>query len=257
VTEFVAVSGRRVEVARTPGNAPTLVFLHQGLGSVSMWRDFPARLAQRTGCGALVYSRLGHGNSDPEPGPRAPDYLLREGRETLPALLGALGLGDTILVGHSDGATIALAYLAAGLAARGAIVAAPHVFDEAITWRAIERQRGDWASGPLRARLQRHHRDADAMFEAWASFWLAPEFRGWSIVPLLATIRAPLLAVQGEDDAYGTMRQIDEIAAAAAGPVELAKLAACGHDPFRDQTARMLDLCAGFVLQASSSRGGR
>jgi pimeloyl-ACP methyl ester carboxylesterase len=247
VTEFVALAGRRVEIARAAGRAPTLVFLHQGLGSVSMWRDFPALLAARTGCGALVYSRLGQGNSDPEPGPRAPDYLLREGRESLPALLGALGIGDAILVGHSDGATIALAYLAAGHKALGAVVAAPHVFDEEITWRAIERQREDWSSGTLRARLARHHRDVDAMFGAWASFWLAPEFRDWSIVPLLPRIRVPLLAIQGDDDGYGTMRQIDEIAGAASGPVERATLARCGHDPFRDQPEPMLDLCAAFI----------
>jgi len=247
VTDFVALGGRRFEVARTPGSAPTLVFLHQGLGSVSMWRGFPARLAVRTGRATLVYSRLGHGNSDPEPGPRPVDYLLRQGTEALPALLAALGLDDVALVGHSDGATIALAYLAAGHKARGAIVVAPHVLDEEITWRAIERQREDWQTGNLRARLARHHRDADAMFDAWASFWLAPEFRGWSIVTLLPAIRAKLLAIQGDDDIYGTMRQIDEVARAAAGPVALAKLDHCGHDPFRDQSERMLDLCSDFI----------
>lgn len=249
MTGFLALDGSGFDYVLTPAprGAPTLVFLHEGLGSVSMWRKFPGRLAARTGCGALVYSRLGHGNSDPEPGPRPADFLLTHGRETLPALLAQLALDDVVLVGHSDGGTIALAYLAAGHEARGAIVVAPHVFDEEVTWRAIERQRADWPNGVLRAQLERHHRDATAAFEGWAGQWLARAFRDWSIVPLLSAIRVPLLAVQGEDDIYGTMRQIDEIARCAAGPVELAKLAASGHDPFRDAPERMLELCASFV----------
>jgi pimeloyl-ACP methyl ester carboxylesterase len=256
VTGFVALDHRRFEYVLTPAprGAPTLVFLHEGLGSVSMWRDSPYRLAARTGCGALVYSRLGHGSSDPEPGPRAADFLLAHGRETLPALLARLALDDVVLVGNSDGGTIALACLAAGHAARGAIVVAPHVFDEEATWRTIERQRADWPDGRLRARLARHHRDAAAAFEGWAGHWLSPAFRGWSIVPLLSAIRVPLLAVQGEDDRYGTMRQIDEIARCAAGPVELAKLESCGHDPFRDAPERVLELCASFIAALAQPR---
>ncbi len=248
---FIAVGGRRYDhvLGPAPAGAPVLVFLHQGLGSISMWRDFPARLAARAGCGMLVYSRLGHGNSDPEPGPRPLDFLVTHGRDTLPALLAQLGLDDIILVGHSDGGTIALAYLAAGHRARGAIVVAPHSFDEEVTWRAIEQQRAAWPDGRLRAGLARHHRDAAATFEGWAGQWLSPSFRGWSIVELLPQIRVPLLAVQGEDDFYGTMRQIDEIARHAAGPVELLKLARCGHDPFRDAPERMLELCAGFCAR--------
>jgi pimeloyl-ACP methyl ester carboxylesterase len=247
----VAIDGRRYDsvLTRAPAGAPTLVFLHQGLGSVSMWRDFPALLAARCRCGALVYSRLGHGSSDPEPGPRPPDFLLTHGQETLPALLAQFGLDDVVLVGHSDGGTIALTYLAAGHRARGAIVVAPHVLDEPVTWRAIAEQRASWGDGKLRLRLARHHRDPAAAFEGWTSQWLAPEFRNWSILPLLPAIRAPLLAVQGEDDGYGTMRQIDEIASHAAGPVELVKLQGSGHDPFRDAPERMLDLCAEFVAR--------
>jgi pimeloyl-ACP methyl ester carboxylesterase len=236
----------------TPG-APTLVFLHEGLGSLSMWRDFPARLSQRTGCGTLVYSRLGHGGSDPETLPRPADFLLTHGREVLPSLLAELGVSDVVLVGHSDGGTIALTYLAAGHPARGAIVAAPHVLDEPVTWRAIAEQRTRWGDGKLRVRLARHHRDPAATFEGWTGQWLAPEFRNWSILPLLPAIRVPLLAVQGVDDSYGSMRQIDEIANHAGGPVELQKLADCGHDPFRDAPNRMLDLCAGFVSRVCGS----
>jgi pimeloyl-ACP methyl ester carboxylesterase len=251
VSDCVALAGRRFEheLTRAADGAPTLVFLHHGLGSRALWRDVPAALAARTGCGALVVSRLGHGESDPEPLPRPPDYLLREGRETLPALLAALELRDIVLVGHSDGGTIALAFLAAGHPARAAIVAAPHVFDEAVTWREIARQRALWP-GALRAGLARYHRDPDATFGAWADFWLAPAFRGWSILPLLAAVRCPILAVQGEDDPYGSPAQIEAIAAHAPGPVRLEKLPACGHDPFRDRREHMLALCADFIAEA-------
>jgi pimeloyl-ACP methyl ester carboxylesterase len=241
--------GRRFDYALTPpqAGAPTLVFLHEGLGSVSMWRDFPTRLATCAGCGALVFSRLGHGQSDPEAGPRPPDFLVSEGRATLPALLAGLGLLDVVLVGHSDGGTIALTYLGSGQRARGAIVVAPHVVDEEVTWRAIKRQRAAWPDGRLRAGLARHHRDPDAAFAGWSGHWLSPEFRGWSIVPMLRAITVPLLAVQGAEDIYGTMQQIDEIARASGGPVTLAKLPGCSHDPFRDQPDRMLELCADFI----------
>lgn len=252
---MVDIAGQHYEHVLTPApaGAPTLVFLHEGLGSVSMWREFPARLAEHAGCGLLLYSRLGHGNSDAEKLPRPPDFLLTHGRETLPLLLAALGLDDVVLVGHSDGGTIALAYLAAGHTARGAIVAAPHVIDEPVTWRAIAEARARWSDGKLRVRLARHHRDPAAVFEGWTSQWLAPEFRNWSILPLLREVRVPLLAVQGEDDIYGTMRQIDEIASRAAGSVELAKLEACGHDPFREAPRRMLELCAAFVSRLCGS----
>ncbi len=249
---FVALGDRRLEVqfiAAPHESRPVLVFLHQGLGSVTMWRDVPSALAQRTGCAALVYSRFGYGWSDPAPEPRSPDFMLSEGTDVLPALLSSLGLGDVILVGHSDGATIALAYLAAGHAARGAIVAAPHVLDEEITWRAIAAQQAAWDGGTLRRRLARHHRDADAMFRSWAAIWLAPEFRGWSIVPRLPAVTVPLLAIQGVDDSHGTMRQVDEIAAHAGGPVEVEKLDQCGHDPFRDRPEATLARCAGFIAR--------
>jgi pimeloyl-ACP methyl ester carboxylesterase len=251
--DAIIVGGHRLEFRSVPparAGLPTLVFLHQGLGSVSMWRDFPARLAARTGCGALLYSRLGYGWSDPAPRPRRPDFLLEEGQGVLPQVLAACGLHDVIVIGHSDGGTAALAYLGRGQAARAAIVVAPHVFVEDITWREIARQREDWGASDLRRRLARHHRDADAMFHSWAEIWLSPGFRSWSMAALLRAIKAPLLAVQGYDDPYGTMRQIDEIARLSGGPVELARLEACGHDPFRDQPEPMLELCARFIAQA-------
>lgn len=245
---FVTVAGCSIEYRLLVLAArPTLVFLHQGLGSAALWRDFPDRLAAVTGCGLLTYSRLGHGGSDPEPEPRRPEFLLNQGQADLDALLRALGLGEIILVGHSDGATITLTYLAAGRSALGAVIVAPHVMDEEVTWRAIEQQRDAWKDGGLRGRLARHHRDVDATFQAWAGMWLAPEFRGWGIIPRLRSIKCPLLAVQGVEDEYGTMAQIDEIACSVAGPVRVEKLARCGHDPFRDQPDRMLDLCTRFI----------
>ncbi|HUZ73912.1 MAG TPA: alpha/beta hydrolase [Stellaceae bacterium] len=249
---FVAVFGHRLEYRFVPARRaamPVLVFLHQGLGSVSMWRDVPERLAECTGCAALVYSRQGHGWSDPAAAPHRPEFMLVEGRTVLPELLARLGCDDVILVGHSDGGTIALAYLAAGHRARGAIVVAAHVRDEAITRDAIAAQRRNWDEGTLRRRLQRHHRDVDALFHAWAEIWLSPEFHSWSIAPLLSRIAVPLLVMQGHDDSHGTMVQVDEIARRAPGPVEVAKLENCGHDPFRDRPDIALALCAAFIAR--------
>lgn len=257
--DFATAGGARLAYRLLPGDGiagrPTLVFLHQGLGSISMWRDFPARLSARTGCPALVYSRYGHGGSDVLAAPRRTDFMQVEGGRVLPELLGVLGLRDVLLVGHSDGATIALHYLAAGHAARAAVVVAPHVFDEETTWRPIERLRAAWGTDGLRERLAKHHRDAERTFMGWADVWLAPGMRGWTMVPALAAIRCPLLAIQGEDDIYGTFAQIDTVAAASGGPVELAKLAACGHDAFRDQPEAVLERCAGFIARFAAPAG--
>jgi pimeloyl-ACP methyl ester carboxylesterase len=248
---FLALGSGRIEyaLARAPAGAPTLVFLHEGLGSLSTWREFPALLAARAGCGAVVFSRFGHGQSDLEAAPREPDFFWRAARETLPSILAALGLDDVILVGHSDGGSIALCHLASAFRARGAVVAAPHTFNEEVTLRAIEQQRANWADGTLRSRLARHHRDPDTTFAAWSGHWLDPKFRDWTIVPRLAAITVPLLVIQGEDDIYGSMRQIDEIAANASGPVELRKFSRCGHDPFRDRRDEVLALCADYVAR--------
>jgi len=248
---FLALGSRRLEYALLPAppGKPTLVFLHEGLGSLSTWRDFPARLAAQAGCGALVYSRFGHGQSDPEHETRGPDFFWREARATLPSILAALGLTNVVLVGHSDGATIALCHLASGFHAKGAIVAAPHIFVEELTVRAIAALAATWKDGAVRTRLQRHHRDADATFAAWSGHWLDPEFAGWTMVPELAAIAAPILTLQGTDDIYGSMRQIDEIAAHARGPVTLRKLERCGHDPFRDRTDHVLALAADYIAR--------
>ncbi len=214
-----------------------------------MWRDFPARLAEHTGCGVLTYSRRGYGQSDPAGAPRLPDFLVVEGAEVLPQVLAQRGLDDVILIGHSDGGTAALAYAAHGHRLRAAIVVAPHVRDEEISWRAIGRQRAEWAGSALRQRLARHHRDADATFYSWAEIWLSPQVRGWSIEALLPQIRVPVLAIQGWQDSHGSMIQIDNIACYSGAPVRLEKLDDCGHDPFREHPQRMLGLCANFIAE--------
>jgi pimeloyl-ACP methyl ester carboxylesterase len=254
---FVTAGGHHLEYRLLPGDGvggrPALVFLHEGLGSVAMWRDAPAAVAARTGCPALVYSRHGYGESDPLTAPRAADFMRHEARQVLPEVLRALSLDDVLLIGHSDGATIALEYLAAGLPARAAIVLAPHVVEEEQTWRPIEKLVGTWGRDGLRERLARYHRDPDGAFRGWSEAWLSPAMREWDLVPRLATIRCPILAIQGEDDIYGSMVHVEQIAAASGGPVTIAKLAGCGHDPFREQPERTVELCAAFIAR----HGGR
>ena len=250
---FLDVAGHRLECAwigADPGSGPTLVLLHEGLGCVAMWRDFPDRLAEAAGCGALVFSRLGYGKSDPCPLPRPVTYMHDEGLEVLPQVLGVAGVTDAILVGHSDGASIALIY-AGGTPAgplRGLILEAPHVFAEQITVDSIAAAAEAYRAGDLRVRLERYHgANVDCAFLGWNEPWLAHDFRQWNIEEYLPAVRVPTLVVQGEDDAYGTMRQAKAIAAQAGGPVEILKLSGCGHSPHRDKEQAVLDRMAAFV----------
>ncbi|WP_293394738.1 alpha/beta hydrolase [Nevskia sp.] len=222
-------------------DAPLLVFLHEGLGSVAMWRDFPAQLCAATGCRGLVYSRPAYGRSTPKPPDErwGPDFLEIQALEVLPALFAAVGVDlqreRVILFGHSDGASIALvhaAYFGAQLA--GIIVLAPHIMVEPISITSIERARVTYQTTNFRDKLARFHDDVDSAFRGWNDVWLDQRFKAWSIEALLPRIACPVLAVQGIDDDYGTMAQIDGIAAAAP-KVELLKLDACGHSPHRDQ----------------------
>ncbi len=248
--QFLHAGDHRLEYQLAPprrAGLPTLVFLHQGLGCLALWRDFPAHLAERTGCGTLAYSRYGYGRSDIVREPRAPDFLVKEGAVVLPEILRCLQLDDLILIGHSDGGTAALAYAGTGHPARVLIVVAPHVRDESITQEAIARHHGAWAASEMRERLARYHDDADRMFHSWADVWLSAGNAGWSIESLLPNVACPLLAIQGVDDDHGTMMQIERIEALARGPVTLEKIAACGHDPFRDQPAHMLRSLAAFI----------
>ena len=254
----IALEVQRIAESNGPG-APVLVFLHEGLGSVAMWRDWPTQLCARLGCQGLVYSRQGYGQSDAVPdvrGPSAqaagqrhgrllPDYMHREALEILPALLQALDIERPVLLGHSDGGTIALIH-ASRFDVAGCVVMAPHVVVEDISVKAITAARDAYQNGPLRQRLEPYHADVDCAFWQWNDVWLSDTFRPFDIRPELGGICAPLLAIQGEADPYGTMAQIDDIARAVP-QTQLLKLAHCGHSPHRDQPEAVAQAVQAFM----------
>jgi pimeloyl-ACP methyl ester carboxylesterase len=247
---FVTVQGRKLEVQRIAGSgrgARTLVFLHEGLGSVAMWRDFPRNAAQATGCAAVVYSRYGYGQSDVLREPRAVDYMHAEALEILPELLAELEIPDPVLVGHSDGGSIALIHAAAHDRVRGLVVMAPHVFVEEISVKSIAEAKTAFETTDLPQKLGRYHADAARTFWGWNDIWLHPDFRSWNIEGALPRIRCPVLAIQGFDDEYGTMAQLDAIARQTGGPIELLRLAACRHSPHRDQPKVVIEAMSRFV----------
>jgi pimeloyl-ACP methyl ester carboxylesterase len=227
-----------------------MVFLHEGLGSLSMWRDFPARLASALGMRGLVYSRPGYGKSTPRGADERwdVDFMHRQAHEVLPAVLDATGAGERPwLYGHSDGGSIALLY-AAQFPERvaGLIVAAPHVFVEDLSIASIERAREAYRTTDLRDKLGRHHDDPDSAFWGWNDIWLHPPFRAWTIERELESIRCPVLAVQGVDDEYGTMEQIRRIAKRVPG-AELLEIERCGHSPHRDQPEAVIQAAVRFA----------
>jgi pimeloyl-ACP methyl ester carboxylesterase len=242
--------GRQIEyrfVQPSAAGAIDLVMLHEGLGSVSMWRDFPERLALATGCRTLVYSRYGYGRSTPLSEPRRIDYMHEEARVWLPAILQRLGIRKPVLFGHSDGASIALIQAATpNSEIAGVIALAPHVKVEDLTVRSIDAAKAAYLETELRARLERHHEDVDSAFWGWNRVWLDPAFRGWNIEDLLPSIRCPILAIQGEDDEYGSLEQIASICRASPIAKSLA-LPACRHSPHRDQPQAVLAAAKEFV----------
>jgi pimeloyl-ACP methyl ester carboxylesterase len=238
----ICVNGVSLEVHRQlPGAPPQgepIVFLHEGLGSVAMWRDWPAAVCAATGREGIVYSRRGYGGSDPVPDVRGtgrlhPDYMHHEAWEVLPALLATLDIRSPVLLGHSDGGSIALLHAARHPVA-ACIVMAPHVIVADVSLRSITQARQAFEEGGLRERLARFHRDVDGAFWQWNDIWLSPEFRGFDIRAECRRIAAPVLAIQGAQDPYGTLRQIREIAPTA-GPFETLVVDDCGHSPHRDQ----------------------
>lgn len=240
--ESIQVNGVGLEVQRIPATSgrplSPLVFLHEGLGSVAMWRDWPAQLCKVTGRGGIVYSRRGYGRSDAVPDVRgagrlAPDYMHREALEVLPELLQKLECPRAVLLGHSDGGTIALLH-AAHFSVEACIVMAPHVIVEDVSVRSIEQARLAFESGELRERLKRYHSDVDCAFWQWNDVWLSASFRDFDIRFECRRITAPVLAIQGEDDPYGTLQQIRDIAPTQ-GVLELEVVPRCGHSPHRDQ----------------------
>lgn len=283
---LIKIANRQLEYewhGPDPAAAPVLVFLHEGLGCVAMWRDFPERIAEQTGCGVLVYSRAGYGESDPIELPRPVRFMYDEALTILPQVLDAFSIRETILVGHSDGGSISIIH-AGGTRdsrVRGLILEAPHVFVEEVgleSIRAIAEQYGErGAAGRmpahrpqdpgapmgapvggavLRERLRRYHGDnVDATFWGWNDVWLNPEFKSWNIEEYLPHIRVPVLLIQGADDQYGTQEQIKSIEAGSCGPVRTVLLAECGHSPHLDQPERSLEAMTEFVEQIKLSRG--
>jgi len=247
---FMAVRGRKLEVQRIPSDRndrPTLVFLHEGLGSVSLWRDFPSSVAARTGCPVLVYSRYGHGNSEILDGPRNVNYMHDEALEVLPELLEKLSIRAPVFLGHSDGGSIALIYAGAYDRLKGLILLAPHVFVEEISVTSIAAAKVAFETTDLPMRMQRHHRDAEKAFWGWNNIWLHTDFRSWNIEEYLPRITCPVLAIQGFEDEYGTMAQLEAIRNQTAGSVEILELPNCKHSPHRDQPDLVLEAVAAFI----------
>ncbi|MEO8738749.1 MAG: alpha/beta hydrolase [Casimicrobiaceae bacterium] len=257
VAATIVIDGVELEYVRVrqERTAPVLVFLHEGLGSVAMWRDFPQRLAASCGCPALIYSREGYGRSAPLAAPRRTDYMHEEALVRLPALLDRLGIAAPILIGHSDGASIALIHAGAHLRpVRACVALAPHVFVEDVSIAGIAAARDAYANGTLRERLARYHRDVDSAFRGWNEVWLSPDFRDWNIESYIAAIDCPLLLIQGRDDEYGTLAQLDVIERVTVADVSRRVLDDCGRSPQRDQPEATLNAMAGFISQQLRSR---
>jgi pimeloyl-ACP methyl ester carboxylesterase len=234
-----------LEVEEIEGAEPALVFLHEGLGSVALWRDFPARLAGTTGRRALLYSRAGHGQSDLPSENRTPRFMHDEALDVLPRVLADAGIERPVLVGHSDGGSIALIH-ASQHPVSGLVLLAPHVFVEDVTVKSIEEARDTFATTDLATRMARYHRDPERTFRLWNDIWLAPEFRAWNIEDVLPAVTAPALLIQGEHDQYGTLAQIDAIERGVAGSVTRVVLDA-RHAPHLEAPEATLAAAAEFL----------
>ena len=255
---YVSVQGRSLEVQRIPGRggqASELVFLHEGLGSVSHWKDFPARVADATGSPVTVYSRYGCGNSDVLTEPRDVRYMHDEALHTLPDLLAQLQIENPVLIGHSDGASIALIYAGSHDCVRGLVLLAPHVFVEDLSVASIAEAKTRFETTDLPEKLARYHRDAARTFWGWNRIWLHPDFRRWNIEENLPRITCPIVAIQGLDDQYGSMAQVRAIARQAGGPVQILPLAECRHSPQRDRAEATVGAIAKFVKQIGEQTG--
>jgi pimeloyl-ACP methyl ester carboxylesterase len=259
-TDFLSIGAARLEyrmIGPSPADAPTLVLLHEGLGSAKLWGEFPEKLAAATGCGVFVYSRAGYGASSPVPLPRPLDYMHVEALDVLPKLLAAIGFRRGLLVGHSDGASIAAIY-AGGIQdhrIRGVALMAPHFIVEDISVASIAQIKTAYETTELRSRLARWHGDVDNAFYGWNAAWLDPKFRGWDISDYLAYIRVPVLIVQGADDHYGTLRQIEIAEAECYCPVEVAIMPGAGHSPHREAAETTLQTIADFARRILRDHG--
>jgi pimeloyl-ACP methyl ester carboxylesterase len=249
---FLSIADQRLEyrwIGPRPDEAPTLVMLHEGLGCVGMWGTFPDELAVATGCGVFVYSRSGYGRSSPVSLPRPLNYMTDEARDTLPLVLDAIGFRRGLLVGHSDGASIAAVYAGSHQdhRVRGLVLIAPHFVCEDVTAAVIAAMRQDYETGDLRSRLARWHHDVDATVRGWSDVWLKGDFRQWDISEYLAYIRVPVLIVQGADDQYGTMRQIEIAREECTCPVEVTLLPHARHVPQREAPEATMRVVTEFI----------
>jgi pimeloyl-ACP methyl ester carboxylesterase len=230
----------------------SLVLLHEGLGSVGLWRDFPARLNEETGRRVVAFSRFGHGRSEPPPHPRTPAFFHEEAIEVLPEVLEQLDAPEPILVGHSDGASIAIIH-AGHHPVTGVALLAPHVFVEDVTVAEIRIAGERYSEGDLRERMARHHDDVDAAFHGWCDVWLDPAFRDWSLEADAERVACPVLLIQGVDDPYGTLEQLDRIQARVRGPVTRLEVPG-GHSPHLEAPDEVLAAISQFTAELSSSR---
>jgi pimeloyl-ACP methyl ester carboxylesterase len=264
-TGFLHIGAADLEyrmIGPAPDDAPTIVMLHEGLGSVGLWGDFPDRLQAATGTGVFVYSRAGYGASTPAKLPRPLDYMHIEALEVLPKLLDQIGFRRGLLLGHSDGASIATIY-AGGVAdhrVRGVAMIAPHFIVEDISVRSIAEIKRAYETTALKAKLARWHSDVDNTFYGWNGAWLNPEFRRWDISEYLAYIRVPVAILQGVNDEYGTIRQVEIAEEECYGPVEVTIVPAAGHSPHRDApeaTLNAISEFAGRIFDTDKGSQGR
>ena len=254
----IVAAGKRLEAVAygpPPGQAPTIVMLHEGLGCVALWRDFPKKLAAAAGRGVFAYSRAGYGRSERTDLPRPLDYMTREARFSLPAVLEVIGLERGILLGHSDGASIAA--ITAGEHAderiKCLILMAPHLFTEEMGLASIAEARRAYETGDLRARLAKYHAHVDVAFRGWNDAWLDPGFKAWNIEDSVSRWRVPALLIQGADDQYGTLSQIRAIEARSPAPVTSLILEACRHAPQFDQPEATIAAIVRFCAEVAKA----
>jgi pimeloyl-ACP methyl ester carboxylesterase len=244
-------------IGPSPDEAPTIVMLHEGLGSAGLWGDFPDKLQDATGAGVFVYSRAGYGASSPVKLPRPCEYMHIEALEVLPEVLERVGFRRGLLVGHSDGASIAAIY-AGGRQdhrLRGLALIAPHFIVEDVSVASIAAIKATYESGDLRAKLARWHKDVDNAFYGWNGAWLDPKFRNWDISEYLAYIRVPVAVIQGAGDQYGTIRQVEIAREECYCPVEVTIIAGAGHSPHREAPGATLHAISDFANAVSQTRG--
>lgn len=251
----VVVDGRSLDFRRVGEGTggPRLVFLHEGLGSVELWRSFPDEVVAGTNGDAIVYSRHGHGWSEPLDAPRTPDFMHREGLVVLPELLARLDHDNPILIGHSDGASISIIYAGAGHPVAGLVLLAPHVYVEEISRGGLDAAWARFETTDLVARMAKYHAAPESTFRGWGEIWRSPAFRSWNIEEFLPAITCPVLLIQGREDQYGTLGQIEAISRQVPGPVETLFLDDCGHSPHLDRPVVVVDAAVDFIRRVASS----